>query len=1270
MDPLNNQSEVHPFFRQQKPEENDEQAPLQQGAAVPSNMNEGDVHPFFSQTRESTTLDLVDEEKRGSDVERIITNNPKDTFADAIETEEGLDPTPEEDVGFLSSAASDVGEFVTSGDIIFRPAEGAAKAVGEMVQTIESAGEYLQDITGIGGLQFVDPETGEYTFRYLSAKEWRDQGLKDSLIRLSEEVAEAAQEAIPDAETTTGAIVEGISQFATGFVLARRATGFTGIGGTLANSAIADATAFDPYEQNISAMLQENAWMRNSFTEALATDENSSEFTNRLRNAGEGLIVGGTLELAAGMYKAARATRKAKEEFVTTGSVTDDTAKEFDTATDELEAMTEKLQKEADEFLSSSVPSEEVTQRARQEYTKKYDIEAAKANTAAEAAEQKELSSKVAARNQDIARELIESFELRLASDPEMTVTKVSREVDGKLEIDPELARAASKEKMSKLVNVKERKAQDIIFGTRELEVDEAINLSMSEGDMFSAVLKPEKFDAVVSIAAEYRGRFGDEWDAAGDTVIDKLFNLTVDKKLVGGEDLLTDLAKYGLSFEDYIMTVVGSGSEAGRTLQKLSAIKRQRPLTSQEELKQKELLEQQDTIRKTFMRIENIRRGLMVSQVATAARNLQSTLVRAPMETLGNVMDDSLVAFAEGGFGGFARTFSSRDTWKRSFQHMDLMFRNRKTAEEYSQLFLKQPELIDRFDNFYNAMADMQLKMGRGQATTNAGKVVDATLSMAEDATAFLNTANRWQEFMTRNSVFLADMERLIARDWGIDLIDQVNKGKIRDIMGDASTVKPAGARSFIDIADEAIYNAMDVTYAAAPQLRVFNDLNNFIVRNGLTTVLPFPRFMFKSMELLGKYGAGASIPMTRMAMRFAKKGLGRQVTEIVDGKEVTRAMTGTDVRSLTRAERDMVGKNMQGLALVGAAIWYRSQEDVPEEYYLMNADEGFTLDTSAIFPLRPLLLIGEIVQQVKQGTEKMFFENNPKEIAEVLTGQNFRAGPANFILEDIVSTVFGDSEVSEGSVKRAGAALGNYFSTFLVPYGQIIDSARSLGLANNEYKDQANEPSLDRSTTFYDNFERPFRSRYDTGPERPNREMVLQEDMDRKRMGAKVLLGLNFKAADPEYADYLKGKGYTEFMLGSNSKSPEQRREENVYIREYLKAVAPVLKEMEDEFRTEWNYMDDFQKDGLTFDQAFSARYLNEFEKDLRDTKRMLRESTGAELTDEVRAYLAYNKLPRKIKRNARVEYQINMGEKPDMTDPQTVLAVTEIGQEIRRN
>ena len=35
----------------------------------------------------------------------------------------------------------------------------------------------------------------------------------------------------------------------------------------------------------------------------------------------------------------------------------------------------------------------------------------------------------------------------------------------------------------------------------------------------------------------------------------------------IDGQDLIDDLDKYGLSFEDYVLSVVGSGSDAGRVL-------------------------------------------------------------------------------------------------------------------------------------------------------------------------------------------------------------------------------------------------------------------------------------------------------------------------------------------------------------------------------------------------------------------------------------------------------------------------------------------------------------------------------------------------------------------------------------------------------------------------------------------------------------------------------------------------------------------------------
>ena len=69
---------------------------------------------------------------------------------------------------------------------------------------------------------------------------------------------------------------------------------------------------------------------------------------------------------------------------------------------------------------------------------------------------------------------------------------------------------------------------------------------------------------------------------------------------------------------------MVGSASEAGRVLNKFSQIsKRVKPKSELDAIKEAKTLDMQGNFAKTFRRIENIRRGLLVSQIATAARNL-----------------------------------------------------------------------------------------------------------------------------------------------------------------------------------------------------------------------------------------------------------------------------------------------------------------------------------------------------------------------------------------------------------------------------------------------------------------------------------------------------------------------------------------------------------------------------------------------------------------------------------------------------------------------
>ena len=69
----------------------------------------------------------------------------------------------------------------------------------------------------------------------------------------------------------------------------------------------------------------------------------------------------------------------------------------------------------------------------------------------------------------------------------------------------------------------------------------------------------------------------------------------------------------------------------------------RARPKSEAEELANRSLMDAQNGIRQWVMRIENIRRGSLVSQLATAARNVTSVAIRMPLESLGNVMDTAL---------------------------------------------------------------------------------------------------------------------------------------------------------------------------------------------------------------------------------------------------------------------------------------------------------------------------------------------------------------------------------------------------------------------------------------------------------------------------------------------------------------------------------------------------------------------------------------------------------------------------------------------------
>ena len=496
--------------------------------------------------------------------------------------------------------------------------------------------------------------------------------------------------AIPDTQSTVGGLAKNLVQFGTGFILTRKMVGGKGLGATMGHGAIADAAYFDPFDANISAFLKQYPAMNNVFLDALATDEDANTFVNRIRNSGEGAILGGIGEgmvrgfskLKSGKQKKTllnkqqkeyaaevawynRLSQRAKSELETNGKIPEYLAKDMD----EAQARIAELNKNQEELLAK--PDKEIVEENIKSYNEKYDVNLALGATLERNNMRQAAASTKARQNQDIAEELKRAFEENLSINKTSQGVKLSRDdpnfvtvgikENGKLVIDYDAIRDIGKETLNSV----DKQTKRIFGSVKQSELDTSSNLALGDTDDFTQpMLRPEKFDSMIAIASDLKKNYPEYFEIGtgvknrkkGETIIDAMARLTIEGKLVGGDGfdagIMDLLAKYNLSFEDYLVSVVGSASEAGKTLQKFSQLGRMRPKSEKEMIANEKTIEAQGRIKQTFLRLENIRRGLMVSKVATAMRNLTSLGIRQPLEALMNVPEHVLLNIGEGNYG------------------------------------------------------------------------------------------------------------------------------------------------------------------------------------------------------------------------------------------------------------------------------------------------------------------------------------------------------------------------------------------------------------------------------------------------------------------------------------------------------------------------------------------------------------------------------------------------------------------------------------------
>lgn len=192
-------------------------------------------------------------------------------------------------------------------------AYGVLNAVNEVIDLVQSVGDFMASKTGD---IVIDPDG----IKFLSPEEVQKRQKAGEYPTLPD---------VPNVDapkSVTGNIASNVAQFLIGFKGADKLLkGVSAVSKAaktakvMAKGAVADFTVFDPYETNLSKLIQSNPELANPVNEFLATDPNDPEAVNRLRNSAEGLGFGVLADGFVTGLKAIRAARTAKREAIAAG---------------------------------------------------------------------------------------------------------------------------------------------------------------------------------------------------------------------------------------------------------------------------------------------------------------------------------------------------------------------------------------------------------------------------------------------------------------------------------------------------------------------------------------------------------------------------------------------------------------------------------------------------------------------------------------------------------------------------------------------------------------------------------------------------------------------------------------------------------------------------------------------------------------------------------------------------------------------------------------
>jgi hypothetical protein len=462
-------------------------------------------------------------------------------------------------------------------------------------------------------------------------------------------------------------------------------------------------------------------------------------------------------------------------------------------------------------------------------------------------------------------------------------------------------------------------------------------------------------------------------------------------------KEVFTDVAKqYGLTPRQLSAAYAAEVSQAAKILATQSAISKTARRSQLEALSKKvdDLFEAgmapakaedlteiakatkdtQSVIWKNFKEIENARRMFMTSQPATTMRNNIFSVAMTGIDIVDQLNQSVLNTVTKGRKSGGA-------TFRGSLDNLKYLTRDNYVADALVTILQSQaPEKFQKV--FFDA------------ALVESHVVKDSLLSKAGAAA---NTLNTMSDFVVKRAIITGNIDRKLKQmgneELGTSVMDMLRKGTVSQLP------------------DDVLNNALDESLAftfqrrfggkdASGMNRAAADTIKFIHNYGLTTIIPFPRYLASQAKFISDY----------TGLTILRRGITGATTE-----ESAKAMTG---------------------ALMFGGLYMTQKENIAKglEWFEIEGDDGKTYDGQSAFgPMAAHVYLANLLARVTEGQPVKPTAEISKDLTKILGGTEFRPG-----------TGFIDNAVrgfEAGSWEPFLNQVGDYFGSFTYPAAVVKD-------------------------------------------------------------------------------------------------------------------------------------------------------------------------------------------------------------------------------------